>query len=422
MTVVKGSNVLTASGWAVCDVAIHNGTVSEIGAVTPQEGQRTIDGTGMFLGPGFVDLHTHLREPGQTHKEDIASGTRAAAEGGFTAVVAMPNTSPVTDRGSVVDYVRQRAKATGCVEVGVAGALTLGQQGEAMAHLDSMYEAGVRLFTDDGVSVARAGLLARTMQYLSDRDDVVVAQHAEDTSLAAGGHIHLGVNSDRLGIAGLASEAETVVIARDLILAEATDVAYHVQHLSTAQGVDLVRKAKAQGLRVTAEVTPHHLVLDESSVSSLDPNFKMYPPLRSDHDRHALQDALFDGTIDVVATDHAPHTESEKDVPFELAPRGVIGLETSFSAALEALHGDVGLVFERMSLAPARIAGFESQGRPVEVGRPANLVLVDPGEVWRVEAFASRSSNSPFLNKEMKGRVLATWSDGVLVGGKLHEV
>lgn len=334
MTVIKGSQVLTSSGWVMCDLAIKDGKVSELGTLDPAPDRSVIDGTGMFLGPGFVDLHTHLRDPGQTRKEDIESGTRAAAEGGYTAVIAMPNTSPVVDNGSVVDYVRQKAASVGCVEVGVAGALTLGQQGEKMAHLDSMYEAGVRVFTDDGFSVEKAGLLLRAMEYLSDRDDVVVAQHAEDTSLAGGGHMHLGVNSDRFGINGLSSEAETVVIARDLILAEATGVAYHVQHVSTAEGVDLVRTAKARGIRVTAEVTPHHLVLDESSLVSLDPNFKMYPPLRGKRDREALRDGLFDGSIDAVATDHAPHTLREKDVPFELAPRGVIGLETAFPATL----------------------------------------------------------------------------------------
>jgi dihydroorotase len=420
MIVVSGARTLTSDGWQTCDVAVDGETVVAVGEVAPGPGDVVINGAGKVLGPGFVDLHTHLRDPGQTWKEDMETGTRSAARGGFTAVLAMPNTEPAVDTGEMVRRCLDRAAESGVVEVGFSGALSMGRSGEEMAHLDEMYAEGVRVFTDDGDTLADGGLLRRIMLYLSDRSDAVVAQHAEDRDIAGTGHMHEGARSQTLGLVGLPGSAEVAVIARDLALVAETGARYHVQHISTAGGVALVRRAKGEGLNVTAEVTPHHLMLSEDNLDTLDPNLKMYPPLRSAADREALVAGLRDGVIDAIATDHAPHTASEKDVPFEVAPRGVIGLETAFPAALAALDGDLDLVFARMSMAPARIGGFGAQGQAVSEGSPANLVLVDPDQSWVAGEFASRSQNSPFFGQELKGRVVATIVNGGLVygGGK----
>lgn len=416
MIAIEGAQVMTGGGWELTDVLIEDGIVAALGEGTG--GARlVIDGTGLFVGPGFVDIHAHLRDPGQTWKEDMSSGTAAAARGGFVAIVAMPNTDPAVDSGEMVRRCRKRAADVAEVDVAFAGSLTLGRGGEEMAHLDDMYDEGVRLFTDDGDAVADAGLLRRILTYTSDRPDIVIAQHAEDPAISAGGHINDGAASQTLGIVGVPASAETSVIARDLELVAETGGRYHVQHLSTARGVELVRRAKQEGLRVTAEVTPHHLRFTEEDAMSLDPSFKMYPPLRTGEDRAALISALIDGTIDVVATDHAPHGAMEKDVPFEDAPRGVTGLETAFPVTLDALEGDIGALFDRMSVAPARIAGLASHGLPVQVGAPANLTLVDPSRRWVVEAFRSRSANSPFLGRELEGSVVATIVGGEVIYG-----
>lgn len=417
MIVVNGARTLTSSGWQTCDVAIEGETVVAVGEAAPGPGDVVIDGAGKVLGPGFVDLHTHLRDPGQTWKEDVVTGTRSAARGGFTAVLAMPNTDPAVDSGEMVRRCMRRTSDSGVVEVGISGALSMGRGGGEMAHLDEMYDEGVRLFTDDGDTLADGGLLRRIMVYLGDRRDAVIAQHAEDRAIAGNGHMHEGARSQTLGMVGLPASAEVAVIARDLALVAETGTRYHVQHLSTAGGVALVRRAKEESLNVTAEVTPHHLMLSEDNVGSLDANFKMYPPLRSMADRDALVTGLREGVIDAVATDHAPHTVSEKDVPFEVAPRGVIGLETAFPVALAALDNDLDLLFDRMSIAPARIGKFEAQGRTVAEGSPANLVLLDPDQTWVADEFASRSKNSPFSGQELKGRVVATIVKGGLVHG-----
>lgn len=417
MIVISGARTLTSDGWQTCDVAIEGATVAAVGLVAPAPDDVVIDGAGKVLGPGFVDLHTHLRDPGQTWKEDMESGTRSAARGGFTAVLAMPNTEPAVDSGEMVRRCNSRATESGLVEVGFSGALSMGRAGEEMAHLDEMYEEGVRIFTDDGDTLADGGLLRRIMLYLGDRGDAVVAQHAEDRAIAGNGHMHEGARSQTLGLVGLPASAEVAVIARDLALVTETGARYHVQHISTAGAVALVRQAKDEGLKVTAEVTPHHLMLSEDNLDSLDPNLKMYPPLRSAADRQAVVAGLRDGVIDAIATDHAPHTPSEKDVPFEVAPRGVIGLETAFPVALAALDGNLDLVFDRMSIAPAKIGKFETHGQTVTEGAPANLVLIDPDQSWVADEFVSRSKNSPFFGQDLKGRVVATIVNGGLVHG-----
>jgi len=380
-------------------------------------GSEVIDGSALVLGPAFVDMHVHFRDPGQTWKEDMATGTRSAAAGGFSAVVVMPNTDPPVDTAKVLDEVRAAVDKSAVVEVGVAGCLTEGRSGATMAAFDDLYEGGVRIFTDDGDSVADAGLLSRIMSYLADYPGALVAQHSEDVSIAGGGHMHDGRVAQRLGITGLPATAEEVVIARDIILSASSGCHYHAQHISTAGSVELIRRAKDAGLRVTSEVTPHHLTLSEVACVDLDPNTKMYPPLRSETDVVALIDGLKDGTIDAVATDHAPHQTAEKEVPFEEAPRGVIGLETALPLTLAALQGDLVRLFETMSMTPARIAGFAEHGQPVAVGAPANLVLLDPHERWTPQSFESKSSNTPFLGMPLVGRARATFVQGKLVTG-----
>jgi dihydroorotase len=412
--VLKGGTVFGPEGAVAADVAVSG---TQVRAVEPGiDAENAIDVTGCWVGPGLVDLHSHLRQPGQEWKEDIASGSSAAAAGGFTALVAMPNTDPPIDSGHLARYVAERGFNGGLAEVMPAGCITLGRRGEALAHLDELWEAGVRIFTDDGDTVSDAGLLRRAMEYLSslttDDDAVVVAQHAEDAGLARGGHMHEGSVSSRLGMRGIPALAEEVVVSRDLALVQLTGCRYHCQHISTAATVELIRNAKRAALPVTAEVTPHHLTLDHGAVLSMDPRYKMYPPLRTAEDAAALREALADGTIDAVATDHAPHASHETEVPFEEAPRGVIGLETAAAVVLTATDLDPVTFFERMAVAPARIAGLAEHGRWVEPGAPANLVVFDPESRWTVDRFKSKARNSPFIGTELRGRVLATVFNG----------
>lgn len=411
--VVTGGLVVGSDGVTRADVAIDDGVITAIG--DGLEGRTVVVADGAWVGPGFVDLHVHLREPGQEWKEDIASGSAAAAAGGFTAVVAQPNTDPAADSAHIARHVLARGGEVGLTDVVVAGAITLGRAGTHLAHLDDLWDLGVRIFSDDGDTVADAGLLRRAMEYVADRGGVI-AQHAEDRGLAADGHIHEGTVSARLGVRGLPSVAEEVVVARDLRLVELTGCRYHVQHVSAAGTLRLVAGAKAAGLPVTAEVAPHHLAFDHHLVERLDGDAKMYPPLRTDDDRRALIEGLRDGTIDAVATDHAPHTANEKDVPLEEAPRGVIGLETSAAA----VHTEVGLdpvtFFTRMAVTPADIAGLGAQGRWPAVGEPANLAVFHPDRAWDVTVgdFRSKSTNSPWLGSRLRGRVLATVHRGVV--------
>ena len=400
--VLRGALVVTPGGVVPADVRVADGIVAEVGEGLT--GADVLDCEGCWVGPGLVDLHVHLREPGEEWKEDVASASRAAALGGFTAVVAMPNTHPAIDAGHIARFVAERGIAVGLVDVVPAGSVTAGRAGERLAHLDELWAAGVRIFTDDGDSVADAGLLRRAMEYIVDRGGVV-AQHAEDRGLSRGGHMHEGSVSSKLGIGGIPPQAEDVVVARDLALVRLTGSRYHVQHVSTAGTVEMIRSAKAEGLPVTAEVTPHHLALDHVSVAGTDPSFKMYPPLREPTDVAALRRGLADGTIDAVATDHAPHAAHEKDVPFEDAPRGVIGLETAVGTVLTHTALGPEALFDRMAIAPARIAGLAGQGLPITAGVPAHLTVIDPEARHVVEGFASRSANSPFIGVTLQGSV-----------------
>lgn len=408
--VVKGGSVLTADGVVQADVRVGE-RVMEIG--TGLSGENVVDATGCWVGPGLVDLHVHFREPGEEWKEDITSGSSSAAAGGYTAVLAMPNTDPAIDSGHLARFVVDRGREAGLVDVFPVGALTMGRLGRQLSHLDDLWRAGVRVFSDDGDSVADAGLLRSAMEYLAHRGGLV-AQHAEDPGLARGGHMHEGPVSSRLGMRALPSVAEEVVVSRDLALARLTGCRYHVQHVSAAGTVELIRGAKAEGLPVTAEVAPHHLTFADEQVLSMDPDFKMYPPLRGRADIDAVRAALIDGTIDAVATDHAPHAAAECEVPFEEAPRGVIGLETAVPSVLAGTGLDQMTLFDRMSIAPARIAGLTEHGRQIAVGNPANLTVIDPQAEWTAGPFRSKSQNSPWKGMALTGRVVAT-----VFGGRL---
>jgi dihydroorotase len=407
---ITNGKIVTADGLVSEDILIKDGTVAEIGAHLNTSGE-TVDCRGSLVGPGFVDIHVHFREPGQEWKEDIGSGSAAAAAGGFTAVVVMPNTDPAVDAGHLARFVIDRGREEGLVEVAPAGAITMAREGKKLAHLDELWAAGVRIFSDDGDSVDDAGLLRRAMEYLAEIGGVV-AQHPEDRGLTRGGHMHEGSVSSRLGMAGLPAVGEEAVVARDLALVRLTGARYHVQHVSTAGTVELVRKAKAEGLPVTAEATPHHLMLDHREVGRMNPDVKMYPPLRRPADVEAVQDALVEGIIDVVATDHAPHAAHEKDVPFEEAPRGIIGLETAAAVVNTAVGLGPVEFFQRMSIAPAHLGGLTTHGRWLEPGGHANLVIFDPAAAWTPEVFESRAENSPFVGRALQGRVMATMYNG----------
>lgn len=414
--VLAGGSVLTSRGVVTADVAITADAISSIGTDLG-DAPLVIDCSGSWVGPGFVDIHAHLREPGGEWKETIASGSAAAAAGGYTALVSMPNTDPVIDNGHMARFVSDRARETGLVQITSAGCLTMGRAGKHMAHLDDMWNAGVRMFTDDGDSVGNAEVLKTCMEYIEQLGGVV-AQHAVDADLGGGGHMHEGSVSSLLGMVGIPSEADEITLIRDISLARLTGVQYHAQHLSTARSVEIIAEAKAEGLAVTAEVTPHHLMFDHTNVAGTDPRFKMMPPLRHPRDCEALREGLRNGTIDVVATDHAPHASFEKDVPFEEAPNGVIGLEWAASAVQSTMALDQQTFFERMSIAPGTIASTEGHGRPLEVGGPANIAVFDPETKWTPTRSLSKSVNSPYFGIELSGRVTTT-----VFGGRItHEV
>jgi dihydroorotase len=402
----------------VTDVLVEAGAVAAVGTRIDPEDVETIDCDGLVLAPGLVDLHAHLRQPGFEHKETIETGTRAASVGGYTAVAAMANTEPVTDHAAIVHEVRDLAGSYGSCDVFPVGAITRGLQGQSLAEMGEMVEAGVRVFSDDGQCVPTARLLRNALTYAKGfPTDVVIADHAEDASLVEAGQMHEGLHSYSLGLAGRPAEAEEIVVARDLAVARMTGGRLHLCHLSSAGSVELVRRAKADGVRVSAEVTPHHLVFTDEDLQTYDTNLKVHPPLRTAEDRDALRRGLADGTIDAVATDHAPHAVEEKEAEFDRSLPGTIGFETALAVMLTELvtPGTVSLarVLEAMTSVPARILGAAEHGGPIEPGRPANLVVFDPGESWVVEPpFASKARNSAFLGRRLTGRVRHTMLRG----------
>ena len=399
------------------DIVISDGLVTAIlpTGSTPDVKATLIEAHGLIALPGLVDLHTHLREPGREDAETVESGSRAAALGGFTAVHAMANTDPVADSAGVVEQVWRLGQSAGLCDVHPVGAVTVGLQGERLAEIGAMADsaARVRIFSDDGHCVNDALLMRRALEYTKAFDGVV-AQHAQEKRLTEGAQMHEGVVSARLGLAGWPAVAEEAIIARDVLLAEHVDGRLHVCHVSTAGSVEIIRHAKARGVKVTAEVTPHHLMLTDDLVETYDPVYKVNPPLRTASDVRALRAALADGTIDAVATDHAPHPSESKDCEWAAAAMGMLGLETALSVVIETMV-NTGLmswaeVADRMSIRPARIGGLQGQGRPLAVGEPANLVLVDAGATWVVDpaAMASRSRNTPYRALTLPGRVIAT--------------
>jgi dihydroorotase len=376
----------------------------------------TIDAEGLLLLPGLIDLHVHLREPGEERKETLQSGGLAAAAGGFTALVAMPNTSPPIDDARSVEWLRDRAAKTCPVRIYPAGAVTLGQRGEVLADFAAMYRAGAVVFSDDGHPVMSAGLMRRALERALGIG-AAVAVHEEDLTLSQGAVAHEGVQALRLGLAGAPSQAEEVMVRRDLALCELTGARLHLCHLSAESSVRALREAKARGLPVTAEVTPHHLTLTEAAVGDYDADRKMNPPLRTPADVQALRSALADGTIDVIATDHAPHTRSDKQVEFDRAANGVVGLETALSVGLSLVsQGALKLprLIEALTSGPAGVFGLP--GGTLAIGAPADFTLVDPKSSWRVvpEHLLGKGRNSPFLGEELPGVVRLT-----AVGGRV---
>jgi dihydroorotase len=402
---------------AVCDVRVDGGTVSQLGTNLETNGHRGVDAAGLVLAPAFVDPHVHLRVPGREDEETIASGTAAAAAGGYCAILAMPNTDPVVDSAAVLGSLIEDAQVEAEVPVGFLTAITRDQEGAELTEMAELADQGAAGFTDDGRPVVAPGLMRRALQYhgITGRR---LALHCEEPTLSRGGQMHEGAVSAELGFAGYPSVAESVMVERDLALAAFEQQPLHLLHLSARESVEALSRAQARGVAATGEVTPHHLCLTDEAVRSLDPNVKMNPPLRSADDRAALVEALRDGTITAVATDHAPHARHEKEVPFEAAPFGVIGLETAFAALytnlVEAGFVPLETLLERMSAGPSRIYGLEPPR--IAVGAPANLVLLDTAATWRVEegGFRSRSANSWLLGQTLKGRVRMTVAAGRL--------
>ncbi|MFZ5871288.1 MAG: dihydroorotase [Actinomycetota bacterium] len=401
------------------DLLVDGGVIGAVGPSIDAPGATEVDAAGLVALPGLVDLHTHLREPGREDAETVASGTRAAALGGFTCVHAMANTDPVADTAGVVEQVWRLGRRAGWVDVRPVGAVTVGLAGERLAELGAMADsaAGVRVFSDDGHCVHDAVLMRRALEYVKAFDGVV-AQHAQEPRLTAGAQMHEGRLSGVLGLQGWPAVAEEAIIARDVLLAGHVGSRLHVCHVSTAGSVEIIRWAKSRGVAVTAEVTPHHLLLTDEAVTGYDPVFKVNPPLRTREDVEALRSALADGTIDVVATDHAPHTLEDKDCEWAAAAMGMTGLETALSV-VQAAMVETGLldwagVARVMSSAPARIGRVRDQGRPLAAGEPANVVLVDPAARWTVDpaAMASQGRNTPFAGTELPGRVVAVFLHG----------
>jgi dihydroorotase len=421
--VVRGGRVLDTTGERTVDVLIDGPLITAVG--DGLHGDRELDASGCVITPGLVDLHVHLREPGHEEAETIETGARAAALGGFSAIVAMPNTEPPHDDPAVVAAVLGAGARSVC-DVHAAGCITNRRAGTELAPMGELYALGVRIFTDDGACVDSAGVMRRALEYAGSLPGAVVAQHAEDTTLCAGGHMHEGEWSSRLGIPGRPAVAEASIVARDCLLAELTGTRVHFLHVSTAAAVELIRDAKHRGLPVTAEAAPHHFTLTDAACANFDPVFKVHPPLRSAHDVAAIKAGLADGTIDAIATDHAPHAVETKERPFEEAPPGMLGLETALALTLTELvePGVVSLAdaIGLLSWRPAHIAGLSEHGGPIEPGRCAHLCVIDPTVTWTPDParLASRARNTPYEGRTLTGRARHTIVSGepVVVDGE----
>jgi dihydroorotase len=417
--VLKGGRIIDATGERSGDVVIVDGSIAAVGP--DLSAPRVLDATGCIVCPGLVDLHTHLRQPGNEEAETVESGARAAALGGYTAVLAMPNTTPAIDCAAVVREVLDLGAAA-VVDVHTSGAITVGRAGEQLAPMAEMAELGVRIFTDDGSGVQDDLLMRRAMEYATGLG-VTLAEHCEVAALSRGTCMHEGEWSSRLGLAGQPAEAEELMVMRDIALARLTGCRLHFLHVSTQGSVAMIEAARDGGLPVTAEAAPHHFTLTDECCAGYDPVFKVHPPLRTEADVAAVKAALASGVIDAIATDHAPHTPETKELPFDQAPPGMLGLEYALALALTELVDAPGAtmteaeVIARLSWQPAAIAGMAAQGRPVAEGEPANLCVVDPSARWCIDASggASRSRNVPYVGREVRGRVRHTVCFGEVV-------
>lgn len=416
---IKGGEIIDPAGGfnGVGDLLIESGKVKAVGRELAVENAQIIPAEGKIVCPGFIDLHTHLREPGREDKETIASGAKAALKGGFTAVTCMANTNPVTDNPVIIEYIKKRAIESGYAKVYPVGAITKGLKGEELAEMGEMISAGAVAFSDDGKTLVNPSILRTALEY-SKMFKVPLLLHEEDPNLAETGVMHEGYWSTVLGMPGIPAIAETVMIARDLLIAEYTQGIIHFCHLSCLGSVKLIKQAKQQGLAVSAEVTPHHLALIDANLQGYDPVYRVSPPLRSLEDREALRLGLQDGTIDVIATDHAPHTREEKHREFGMAPTGMIGLETALGVVWTELVAANCLTKEelvrKMAVNPAKI--LNQPGGRLLPGDPADVIIIDPTREWEVKAaeFVSKSQNSPFIGQKLTGKVQYAWVDGVL--------
>ena len=415
---IRGASIVNPDAVFVADVLINNGIIEAIG--DGLTGDIVLEAEGCFVSSGFVDAHAHLREPGKEEAETIESGSRAAALGGFTAVVAMPNTDPAQDNVATVRFVRERGLEVGLCEVIPSGCITVGRLGKKLVPYDLLFAEGVTLFTDDGTGVQDKHIMQRALT-IAKRLGVTLAQHCEVASLTEGAVMHDGECCSSMGVPGWPSAAEEQMVARDIDLVRLTGASMHFMHLSTAGSVELVRQAKAEGLPISAEVTPHHLALTDELLRGFDPVFKVNPPLRTLADIAALKAGLLDGTIDIVATDHAPHAGHTKEQPLDAAPPGMLGLETALAVVNTAVDISVQRLADALSWSPARVAHIaDHQGRPIAVGEPAHLAVWDTTSVWTIsrEALASRSKNTPFHGMDVRGKVHHTIFNGQLV---VHE-
>ena len=390
----------------ILDVVVVDGKVENVAKDISDADAEVIDATGMWVTPGLIDIHVHLREPGFTHKETIATGTRSAAIGGFTTICPMANVNPVPDNEIIIEYINLKAAREGVVNVVPIGAITKGLKGEELADIGAMHKVGIKAISDDGLSVDNAGLLKTAMKYAT-MFGLPILSHCEDKTLTAGGQINAGATAEKLGLKGISADSESTIVARDIALARSTGAHIHICHVSVIESLEYIREAKARGQKVTAEVAPHHFILIDEDIKDYDANFKMHPPLRSRADREALKQALADGTIEVIATDHAPHHEDEKNCEFEAAANGIVGLETSFPLSLTLV--DEGLLtpsqlIEKMTINPAKVMNIDKG--TLSIGAVADISILDPNHKWALDKtkLYSLSKNTPFDGWQLKGK------------------
>ncbi len=400
------------------DIFVRDGVIVRSLSAAEKKRAKKIDGTGLVACPGLVDIHVHFREPGQTHKETIASGSRAAAAGGFTTVVCMPNTSPVADNAGTIQAIKDAVRRDAVVKVYPTGCITVGMKGQTLAPIGSLKRSGVVAITDDGDCVQSNELMRRALEY-AKMFELPVMDHCQDQSMTVGAVMNEGIMSTRLGLRGWPNAAEDLIVSRNVLLSTYTGAHIHMQHISSAHSVEILRAAKAQGVRVTGEATPHHIALTDSALAGYDTNFKMNPPLRTEADRKAIIAGLRDGTLDCLATDHAPHTDYEKDKEFDFAPNGILGLETALAVCLDTLvkkhRFTLARLVDLMTRQPARVLGMAAG--TLQTGAAADICLFDPAEVWTYDAKKgqSKSSNSPWHGQQLTGRVKLTIVDGKVV-------